>query len=102
MQDIHNKSTDRLFKVIAGLKTEEECYAFFEDLCTIKEIQDMAQRFDTAVLLDKGQRYNEIADEVGVSTATISRVNRCLEYGAGGYRNAIDKMKKREKKNGNK
>lgn len=97
MQDIHNKSTDRLFKVIAGLKSVDECYALFEDLCTIKEIQDMAQRFDTAVLLDEGQRYSEIAGKVGVSTATISRVNRCLEYGAGGYRSAIDKLKKSEK-----
>ncbi len=94
MQDIHNSSTDRLFRVIAGLKTVDECYALFEDLCTIKEIQDMAQRFDTAVLLDKGQRYSEIAEKVGVSTATISRVNRCLEYGAGGYRSAIDNLKK--------
>ena len=97
MQEIHNPSTDRLFKVIAGLKTVDECYALFEDLCTIKEIQDMAQRFDTALLLDDGQRYNEIAEKVGVSTATISRVNRCLEYGAGGYRRAIDKLKKSEK-----
>lgn len=97
MQDIHNKSTDRLFKVIAGLKSVDECYALFEDLCTIKEIQDMAQRFDTAVLLNEGQRYSEIAGKVGVSTATISRVNRCLEYGAGGYRSAIDKLKKSEK-----
>ena len=102
MQDLHNKSTDRLFKVIAGLKTEEECYAFFEDICTIKEIQDMVQRFDTAVLLDEGRSYNEIADEVGISTATISRVNRCLAYGAGGYRAAIDRMKKGGNKNGNK
>ncbi len=97
MQEIHNPSTDRLFKVIAGLKTVDECYALFEDLCTIKEIQDMAQRFDTALLLDDGQRYSEIAEKVGVSTATISRVNRCLEYGAGGYRRAIDKLKKSEK-----
>ncbi len=92
MPDFHNGSTDRLFKTISELKTADECYAFFEDLCTIKEIQDMAQRFDTAILLDKGCSYQKIAEEVGISTATISRVNRCLSYGTGGYKEAINKM----------
>ncbi|MBQ3934690.1 MAG: hypothetical protein II715_02635 [Clostridia bacterium] len=94
MQDIRNESTERLFRAIAGLKTADECFALFEDLCTIKEIQDMAQRFDTAVMLDQGKKYSEIAGKVGASTATISRVNRCLEYGSGGYRAAIEKLKK--------
>ena len=85
---------DRLFETICALKDKEECYHFFEDLCTIKEMQDMAQRFDTAILLDEGKSYQKIAEEVGVSTATISRVNRCLLYGTGGYRKAIDQIKK--------
>ena len=74
----HTKSIDRLFDTIVNLKTREECRAYFEDICTIKEIQDMAQRLDTAILLDQGCSYQRIAQEVGVSTATIGRVSRCL------------------------
>ena len=95
MPNYRNESTDRLFAVIAQLKTAEECAAFFDDLCTIKEIRDMSQRLDTAVLLDEGCSYQKIADTVGISTATISRVNRCLSYGAGGYRAVIDRMKEK-------
>ena len=87
---------DQLFQAICQLSSPEECYAFFEDLCTIKEMQDMAQRFDTAILLDQGMSYQKIAERVGVSTATISRVNRCLNYGTGGYRKALDQMKNKE------
>ncbi|MCQ2456638.1 MAG: YerC/YecD family TrpR-related protein [Clostridia bacterium] len=100
MKNFHDESTERLFKVISEISSPEECSAFFEDICTIKEIMDMAQRLDTAILLDGGSSYQKIADEVGVSTATISRVNRCLNYGAGGYRTAIDKLN--GDKNGNK
>ena len=64
---------------------------FFEDLCTIKEIQDMAQRLETAILLGKNENYQAISAKVGVSSATISRVNRCLNYGTGGYRAVVDK-----------
>ncbi|MCR4594242.1 MAG: helix-turn-helix domain-containing protein [Clostridiales bacterium] len=98
MSNLRNESTTRLFETIKDISTVEECYAFFEDLCTIKEIQDMSQRFDTAILLDEGMSYQKIAEKVGVSTATISRVNRCLEYGAGGYRNALDKRSAKEEK----
>ncbi len=91
-----SESTDRLFAAIAAVKTPEECRALFEDLCTIKEIQDMAQRFETARMLDKGLSYQKIAESVGVSTATISRVSRCLTYGAGGYRAAIDRIRREE------
>lgn len=94
MTDYHNKSIDNLFKVMAGIKTVEECYAFFEDLCTIKEIQDMAQRLETAILLNRGENYQNISAKVGVSSATISRVNRCLNYGSGGYKAAIRKLEK--------
>lgn len=96
MSALDNDSIRRLFKVIAGIETEEECRSFFEDLCTIKEIQDMAQRLETAIMLDKGLSYQKISDTVRVSTATISRVNRALNYGANGYRTAIDKMAEKE------
>ncbi len=99
MSNYQNKSIQRLFKAITNIKTPKECEAFFEDLCTIKEIQDMAQRFDTAILLDKGLSYQKIAEKVGVSTATISRVNRSLTYGSDGYRIALDKLSETEKDN---
>ncbi|MBR3004621.1 MAG: hypothetical protein IKH67_06095 [Lachnospiraceae bacterium] len=87
-----------LMEAISSLKTPEECLAFFDDLCTIKEIQDMAQRFETAIQLADGKNYRAISEDVGVSTATISRVSRCLNYGSGGYRKAIDSIKKTENK----
>ena len=93
MQSIKSPSVDRLFEIILDLKTVDDCYKFFEDLCTVKEIRDMAQRFDTAILLDQGKNYQQILEEVGTSTATISRVNKCLKYGTGGYENAVNKLK---------
>lgn len=93
----HSESTDRLMETIVRMDSVEECYKFFEDLCTIKELQDMAQRLDAAVRLYDGDSYQKIAEEVSISSATISRVNKCLNYGDGGYRNAIEKMKKGEK-----
>ena len=90
MSIIHSESIDRLFQVILKLENVEECYRFFEDVCTIKELQDMAQRLDAAFLLDAGMNYQEISQAVGISTATISRVSKCLKYG-NGYRDAIDK-----------
>ncbi|MGN0525912.1 MAG: YerC/YecD family TrpR-related protein [Acutalibacteraceae bacterium] len=92
--NLHSESIDRLFKTILNLETLDECYSYFEDICTIKELQDMAQRLDTAVLLDKGLNYQQISNDVGVSTATIGRVSKCLKYGSGGYRRAIDSLKK--------
>ena len=97
MSAYDNESTARLYRAIADIRTPEECASFFEDLCTIKEIQDMAQRLDTAVLLDQGLSYQKITEKVGVSTATISRVSRCLSYGANGYRTVLDRMSKDEK-----
>lgn len=84
---------DKLFDAILGLRDRDECAAFFDDLCTIKELQDMSQRFDVALMLDGGKNYGEISALTGASSATISRVNRCLNYGRGGYRSVIDKMK---------
>ena len=97
MQNYRNESIDNLFKTISKLNSVEDCSKFFEDLCTIKEIQDMAQRFDTAILLNKGESYQTISSKVGVSSATISRVNSCLNYGSGGYKKAIADMEKGNK-----
>lgn len=93
MSSFHSDSLDHLFDTVLELKTREDCYAFFEDLCTIKEMKDLSSRLEVAFLLDSGMNYQQIADSTGVSTATISRVKKCLEYGSGGYRNAIDREK---------
>lgn len=90
--NFHSESVDRLFQTILNLNSIEECYVYFEDLCTIKEILDMAQRLDTAILLSEGTSYQKIAQKVGISTATIGRVSKCLNYGKGGYRSAIEKL----------
>ena len=87
-----SESVDQLFRSILNLKSIEECYDYFGDLCTIKELQDMAQRLDTAILLAQGQSYQVITKQVGISTATIGRVSRCLNYGNGGYRTAISRL----------
>ncbi|MBQ8683036.1 MAG: helix-turn-helix domain-containing protein [Clostridia bacterium] len=93
MAPFDTPSIDRLFAAILRLETREDCAKFFEDICTIKEVQDMAQRLDAAVLLDQGVNYQTISEQVGISTATISRVSKCLNYGSGGYREALAKMK---------
>ena len=80
------------FEAILALKTEEDCKMFFEDICTIKELQSLFQRFRVACLLDAGKNYIEVSETTGASSATISRVNRCLNYG-GGYRMALDRLK---------
>jgi TrpR-related protein YerC/YecD len=97
MGNWHSKETDELFSAIASLRTVGECYSFFEDVCTIKEITEMAQRLRVAKMLSQGISYQNICKETGVSTATISRVNKCLEYGNGGYRLAMDRMTETEK-----
>ena len=92
MTKLHTVEIERLFKAITRIENEEECFAFFEDLCTVKEIQDMSQRFETALMLKDGKSYSEISAEVGVSSATIGRVNKCLNYGTGGYDSVISKL----------
>ena len=84
-------SENKLFEAIANLKTKEEAAAFFDDLCTIKELQDMVQRYEVALMLYGGKNYGEISAATGASSATISRVNRCLNYGKNGYRTAIER-----------
>lgn len=85
-------SKDRLFSAILKLSSIDECYNFFDDLCTIKEVQDMAQRLEVAKMLNENISYIKISEKTGASTATISRVNKCLVYGSDGYKLALDKM----------
>ena len=87
-----NPTTDALFDAILSLETREECYNFFEDLCTVKEISDMAQRLEAAKLLLGGSTYDQI-----VKAVEISRINRCIQYGSGGYRDTIEKVQKSAK-----
>ena len=89
---------DRLYKAILTLETEEECYNFFQDLCTIPELRSMEQRYEVATLLSQGLIYNDILERTGASSATISRVNRSLIYGAGGYESVLEKMREQEEK----
>lgn len=92
-----SEAVDRLFQTFLNLESLEECYAYFEDICTVKEILDMAQRLETAILLSEGNSYQKIMEKVEISTATIGRVSKCLNYGTGGYRMAIEKLKEEEK-----
>ncbi len=88
-----NKQTDELFASILQLHTVEECYRYFEDICTIQEVRDLGQRLEIAKALDGGDSYQETIEKTGVSTATIGRVKRCLLYGAGGYRLVLDRLR---------
>ena len=88
------ETNDDLFKAILALETEEDCYRFFEDLLTIKELQSMAQRWPVVRMLKEKMTYIDIAAETGASATTISRVNKCLHYGAGGYAAVLKKLDK--------
>lgn len=81
-----------LFAAVLALETQEDCYRFFEDICTVSEQKALAQRMKVAQMLDNNATYQEISKETGASTATISRVNRCLAYGSGGYRLVLDRL----------
>lgn len=81
------------YEAILKLETEEECAAFFEDIATIKELLDLSARLRVAKLLDEGKIFNDISKETGCSSATISRVNKCLRFGPGGYRTVLDRLK---------
>ena len=91
--EFKNENTEFLIKCIMQLKTEEECYNFFQDLCTVNEFHSMAQRCVVAKMLSDKKVYNEIVKATGASTATISRVNRSLQYGADGYEKIFDRVK---------
>lgn len=94
---IKNPQTDLLMKAVLSLENEEEAYRFFEDICTIAEVKSMAQRLEVAVMLRQKVTYQEIARRTGASTATISRVNRALTYGADGYNHVLDSLLGEEK-----
>lgn len=89
------EKSEQLYKAILQLQDEEECYAFFQDLCTVSELRSMEQRFEVASLLDDGMIYNDILERTGASSATISRVNRSLNYGTGAYARLFARMKER-------
>lgn len=93
-ETMHAELMDELAEAMLHLKTKDEAYRFFEDIFTIKELQAVSQRLAVARLLEKKVTYQEIAERTGASTATISRVNRCLTYGAGGYQMILGRTKK--------
>lgn len=92
MKSFHSELTENLYRAIVAIDNTEECRNFFEDICTVKEIQDLAQRLKVAQMLDDGKSYQEVSSATGASTATISRVNKCLVYGSGGYESVIRKL----------
>ena len=96
MRKHQKENIDTLFKAILSLKNIEECYSFFEDACTIQELESIAQRFEVAQLLSSGKSYAEVNKLTGASTATICRVGKCVNYGSGGYKTAIDRLDKKD------
>ena len=92
MSKLQSAETDALFRAVLSLKTVDECYRFFEDVCTIKELQDLSQRFAVARMQTEGRVYSDVQRETGASTATISRVNKALNYGSDGYKLARSRM----------
>lgn len=93
---LRGKELDQLFEAVLSLKDLEECYRFFDDLCTVNEIQSLAQRLEVARLLQNGSKYHEIEKVTGASTATISRVKRCLNYGNDAYEMVLKRVHKEE------
>lgn len=96
---VKSEAVDFLFDAILCLESREECYDFFEDLCTVNELVSISQRLEVAAMLKNHKTYLEIAEKTGASTATISRVNRSLNYGNDGYDTVFDRMKKKESGN---
>ncbi|ERL25542.1 YerC/YecD family TrpR-related protein [Mitsuokella sp. oral taxon 131] len=94
---LKDELNDQLCQAMLSLETQEECYAFFEDVCTIGELKAMAQRLEVARMLRAGSTYDMIVERTGASTATISRVKRCLNYGADGYRIVLDRIDSTER-----
>ena len=95
---LQNEQADNLARAFLTLESDEDCYRLFEDLFTIREIQDLSQRLEVAQLLKSQATYTEIVEKTGVSTATIGRVNRALNYGAGGYQQVLERMRERDAK----
>ena len=93
---LKNQTTHALFEAILSLRDMEECDMFFQDLCTMKELADMAQRLEAAKMLLEGKTYEQIVRQVEISTATISRINRCIQYGNGGYERIIQRLAEKD------
>lgn len=96
MDKLRSEEIDELFKAILTLESVDECYDFFEDICTIKEILEISQRLQVAKLLQAKKNYQEISKETGASTATISRVGKCLTYGNDGYKLVLKRLDKKK------
>lgn len=96
--DTEKKNLVQFYKAVLSLKDEEECRKFFDDVATIKEVLDMSARLEVARMLDEGTVFSEISRETGASSATISRVNKCLTYGEGGYKTVLERINKKRKK----
>ena len=94
---IDHSKYQTLFEAILQLQTFEDCCSFFDDLCSIKELKDLSSRFEVALLLSENKNYAEISEKTGASTATISRVNKCLHYGSDGYKTVIARLKEEGK-----
>lgn len=92
MSSFHNEYTDKFVDAILKLNNKKDTYDFLEDICTIREILDMSKRLEAAKRLSKGENYNEIISKIGISSATLSRVNKSLNYGTGGYKKIIDSL----------
>lgn len=97
-KSVRTQAVKELFEAILTLENEEECYDFFEDVCTVNELLSFAQRFEVAKMLTEGHTYIEVAEQTGASTATISRVNRSLNYGKDGYQIVFGRMKENREK----
>ncbi|MDD3278368.1 MAG: YerC/YecD family TrpR-related protein [Lachnospiraceae bacterium] len=95
-KSVHTEAVDQLFEAILSLQSQEECYTFFEDVCTINELLSLSQRFEVAKMLRDKKTYLEISDKTGASTATISRVNRSLTYGNDGYEMVFRRLKEKK------
>ena len=93
---LEKESSDTLYRAIVSLQDVDECRRFFQDLCTVSELKAMEQRMEVAMLLDQGLIYSDILERTGAYSATISRVNRCLHYGADGYQAVIPRLKERQ------
>lgn len=96
MGKLNDEKMDYLFKGILTLENVDECYSFFEDLCTVAELQEMSKRLLAARMLKDNFIYTEIAERTGLSTATISRVNRCLKYGSDGYITVLERLERQK------
>lgn len=97
MESFHSDIMREFFEAVLLLENADECGKFFEDVCTVKELQDISQRLKVARMLKDGNSYIEVSGQTGASTATISRVNKCLLYGSGGYRTVLDRMSEDKK-----